>query len=96
MIIAQIRPILLHVFIAFQDAALSFLRHNFRHRVEENFYLIPTSQLMTVYIVKFTILCEMCQNIVVNPHAFRKLIHYTLNMATFITRVQLKSSSNWL
>jgi UDP-N-acetylmuramyl pentapeptide phosphotransferase/UDP-N-acetylglucosamine-1-phosphate transferase len=41
-IIAQITPILLYVFIAFQGAALGFLRHNFRHRDEEHFYLIPT------------------------------------------------------
>jgi hypothetical protein len=36
------------VFIAFQDAALGFLRHNFRLRVEENFYLIllPVSETL--------------------------------------------------
>jgi hypothetical protein len=118
------------VFIAFQVAALSFLRHNFRHRVEENFYLIPDSLSLfdtmlnfvenllenetdprsgpmncqdhslslsdpdrslvlshfltnflqnlaschTAFILSILLylLCEMCQKIMANPHAFRK------------------------
>jgi hypothetical protein len=116
--------------IAFQDAALSFLRHNFRHRVEENFYLIPDSLslfdtmlnfvenllenerdprsgpmnyqdhslslsdpdrslVLSYFLTNFLqnlaschtafilsillyLLCEMCQKIMANPHAFRK------------------------
>jgi hypothetical protein len=38
-------------------------------------FLLDTWQLMTVYNVKFTILREVCQKIMVISHAFRKWIY---------------------